>query len=172
MQYSRVEANLVQNFEWSTDSCRLNLCPDSIFPFSYSLKLLKAFRDVGRRAFATKDGRPGAAEQAGELPGVPPNGQRRTPETPKNSLERERLLRSYDSAFTEMLERQGTRARSEALERIRPILYELSPEIKAWTGEARIRVFMLMKELAKSLDDPTSSKASLDLLFLLLSKGR
>lgn len=108
---------------------------------------------------------------AGELPGVPAKRQEKAPEAPKKSVEKERTLRRYDKAFTEMLERQGTRSRSEALEHMRPIVYQLSPEIKAWTGDARIRVFLLMKELAKGLDDPATSRASLDMLFLLLSKG-
>jgi len=135
------------------------------------LKLLKAVGEAVLGSFAGGRGKPNMVGEVGELPGVPAKRQGKVPETPKKSEEKERLLRRYDKAFTEMLERNGTRSRSEALERIRPIVYQLSPDIKAWTGDARIRVFLLMKELAKGLDDPASSKVSLDLLFLLLSKG-
>ena len=131
------------------------------------MKLLKAVREavLGRR------GRSGPVGEVGALPGVPVARQAKATKAPRKSLERERLLQRYDRAFTEMLSRHGTRSRSEALERIKPIVYQLSPEIKSWTGDARIRVYLLMKELAKDLDDPASSKASLELLFLLLSKG-
>jgi len=131
------------------------------------LKLLKAVGEavLGRR------GRSGPVGEVGALPGVPVARQAKAPEAQRKSVERERLLRRYDKAFTEMLGRHGTYSRSEALERIKPIVYQLSPEIKAWTGDARIRVYLLMKELAKDLDNPASSKASLELLFLLLSKG-
>lgn len=133
------------------------------------MKLLKA---VGEAVFGTRRrrGKPTPVGEVGALPGVRAERPGKTPEGPGKDHERERLLR-YDRAFTEMLGRHGTYSRSEALERIKPIVYQLSPEIKAWTGDARIRVYLLMKELAKDLDNPASSKASLDLLFLLLSKG-
>ncbi len=82
-------------------------------------------------------------------------------------LERERLLKRYDKAFSEMLARN----KPSTLEMLMPILDELSPEIKAWTGKARLRVYLLMRELAGELDHPTSAGASLDVLFLLLSRG-
>ncbi len=130
------------------------------------MKLLKAVSEaVLRRKKSDPVG------EVGALPGVPVVRQAKASEAPRKSAESERLLRRYDRAFTEMLGRHGTYSRSEALERIKPIVYQLSPEIKAWTGDARIRVYLLMKELAKCLDDPASSKASLELLFLLLSKG-
>lgn len=123
-----------------------------------------------RGSFSKADGRPPAiVGEAGALPRVPARRLENVPEA--ESPEKERVLQRYDKSFTEMLERYGERSMSEALERMRPILYQLSPEIKAWTGEARIRVFLLMKELAKGLDDPASSKASLDLLYLVLSNG-
>ena len=130
------------------------------------MKLLKAVSEavLGRK-------KSGPVGEVGALPGVPTVRQARAPEAPRKSVEGERLLRRYDRAFTQMLGRHSTYSRSEALERIKPIVYQLSPEIKAWTGDARIRVYLLMKELAKDLDDPASSKASLELLFLLLSKG-
>jgi hypothetical protein len=129
------------------------------------LKLLKAVSEavLGRKS--------DPVGEVGALPGVPVVRQAKAGEAPRKSVESERLLRRYDRAFTEMLGRQSTYSRSEALERIKPIVYQLSPEIKAWTGDARIRVYLLLKELAKHLDDPASSKASLELLFLLLSKG-
>jgi hypothetical protein len=54
---------------------------------------------------------------------------------------------------------------------MKPIIYQLSPDIKAWTGDARIRMYLLLQELRKDLDDPSCSRQVLDLLFLILSKG-
>ncbi|HEV2389907.1 MAG TPA: hypothetical protein VGS04_04200 [Nitrososphaerales archaeon] len=121
-----------------------------------------------------KRGKSSLVREAGALPGVPEGASAREAnpaDVPRKSIERDQLLRRYDRAFTEMLARQEAHTRSEALERMKQIMYELSPEIKAWTGDARIRAYVLLKELAKGLDDPASSKASLDLIFLLLSKG-
>jgi len=110
----------------------------------------------------------------GELPGMPVKSAK-TRKKPSNSsvkdLDKERLLRKYDKAFTELMERQGSASRSETLERIKPIIYELSSELKAWTGDARLRAYLLMKALAEDLDDPAVVKASLGLLLLFLSKG-
>jgi hypothetical protein len=107
----------------------------------------------------------------GALPGV--HFERLGKSTGPNGkpVERERLLRRYDKAFTEMLARQSPRSRSELLEQMKPILYQLSPDIKAWTGDARIRMYLLLKELAKDLEDPSSARQSMDLLVLILSKG-
>ncbi len=113
----------------------------------------------------------GPVGEVGALPGVPEAQQERSSKAPKKSIEKQRLLRRYDKAFTLMLTRHGNQSSSEALQRIKPIIYELSPEIRAWTGDARIRVYLLLQEIRKGLDDPSSVKASLDLLYLLLSKG-
>lgn len=70
-----------------------------------------------------------------------------------------------------MLSRRGTASRLEALERLKPIIYGLSADIVAWTGDARIRVYMLLKEIANDIDDPAYAKASLGVLVLILLKG-
>ncbi|MDA4115532.1 MAG: hypothetical protein OK442_03120 [Thaumarchaeota archaeon] len=80
-------------------------------------------------------------------------------------------MKKYDRAFAEMVSRHGPHSRADTLEGMKPILYELSPDIKAWTGDVRIRVYLLMQEIAKDLDNPASARASLGLLFLILSKG-
>jgi len=107
----------------------------------------------------------------GQLPGIPVKSHRKAPSANGKDQEKERLLRKYDKAFTELMERQGSASRSEKLERMKPILYELSSELKAWTGDARLRAYLLMKAIAEDIDDPTLAKASLGLLVLFLSKG-
>jgi hypothetical protein len=114
----------------------------------------------------------------GELPGMPVKSRKKPAKkingangTNDKDHEKERLLRKYDKAFTELMERQGSAARSETLERMKPIIYELSGELKAWTGDARLRAYLLMQAIAKDLDDPALVKASLGLLVMFLSKG-
>ncbi len=107
----------------------------------------------------------------GALPGVSFGRSSKSAGSPKKPVERDMLIRKYDRAFTEMLSRHGSLSRSEALERMKPIIYQLSPDLKAWTGDARVRMYLLLQELAKDLENPSSAKASLDLLFLVLSKG-
>jgi hypothetical protein len=106
----------------------------------------------------------------GQLPGVPAKVGRAQLTSPK-PLAKERLIRKYDRAFTEMLTRHNSRSRSEEFELMKPIIYELSPELRAWTGDARVRMYLLMQEISKELGNPSSAKASLDLLYLILSKG-
>jgi hypothetical protein len=108
--------------------------------------------------------------EVGALPGVPA-AQRGGSQEPKRSVEKERLLKRYDRAFAQMLSRNGSESRLETLEKMKPVIYELSPDIKAWTGEMRIRAYLLMKEIAKDIDDPAYAQASLGLLVLILSKG-
>jgi hypothetical protein len=107
----------------------------------------------------------------GELPGVPAEKSRKSPRSAGKPAERELLMRRYDKAFTEMLTRHDGESRSDVLERMRPIIYQLSPDIKAWTGDARIRMYLLLQELSKDLDNPSCSTRALDVLFLVLSKG-
>ena len=107
----------------------------------------------------------------GVLPGVTVRRRERAPLPKPKSLEKERLLKSYDRAFAEMLSRHGAKSRMETLERIRPLIYELSPDIRAWTGDMRIRVYMLLQEIARDLDDPAYARASLGILVLILAKG-
>ena len=109
--------------------------------------------------------------EVGQLPGVPEKRRGRAPEPEGRSVEKELLLRKYDRAFQHMLSRHGPTSRLHTIEKMKPIIYELSPEIKAWTGDLRIRVYLLMQEIAKDLDDPAYAKASLGLLVLILSKG-
>jgi hypothetical protein len=122
-------------------------------------------------AVGTMVKRKGAIGMVGELPGMPVKSHRKSSNANAKDLEKERLLRKYDKAFTELMERQGSASRSENLERMKPIIYELSSELKAWTGDARLRAYLLMKALAEDLDDPSLVKPSLGLLLLFLSKG-
>jgi hypothetical protein len=125
-------------------------------------------------AVGTMVKRKGAIGVVGALPGMPVKSvksRKISSNVNVKDLEKERLLRKYDKAFTELMERQGSAARSENLERMKPIIYELSSELKAWTGDARLRAYLLMKALAEDLDDPNLVKPSLGLLLLFLSKG-
>lgn len=54
---------------------------------------------------------------------------------------------------------------------LKPILFELSSDIRLWTGAARERMEMLMKEISKELDDPSTAKTNLALLHLIVSMG-
>jgi hypothetical protein len=115
-----------------------------------------------------------AIGSVGELPGMPvksAKSRKRPSNANVKDLDKERLLRKYDKAFTELMERQGSASRSEVLERMKPIIYELSSELKAWTGDARLRAYLMMKAIAEDLDDPALVKPSLGLLLLFLSKG-
>lgn len=87
----------------------------------------------------------------GALPGVPAGRPGKAGKSTAKPVEKERLLRRYDSAFTAMLTRHGPQSRAEALERMKPIIYQLSPDLKAWTGDARVRMYLLLQELAKAL---------------------
>ncbi len=124
-----------------------------------------AIAGVGRRRKSAPIG------VTGQLPGVPAGRAKRAANPAAKPDEKERLLRRYDRAFGEMLTAHSARSRSEALERLRPTLYQLSPDLKAWTGDARVRMYLLLQELAKDLANPSSAKPSLDLVFLILSKG-
>jgi hypothetical protein len=62
-------------------------------------------------------------------------------------------------------------ARSGHMEDLKPILFELSGEIRDWTGDSRLRMYILMREIAKDLDDPVIAKSSLGILVMILSKG-
>jgi hypothetical protein len=107
----------------------------------------------------------------GVLPGVPAKNNAKAPASPKKAIDKQRLLKKYDKAFAQMLSRHGTIPRSETVERMKPILYELSPDIKAWSGDTRIRMYLLMQELAKDLNDPATARASLGLLHMILTRG-
>ncbi len=109
--------------------------------------------------------------EVGALPGMLGSQGGEATKPKAKSIEKARLLKRYDKAFHEMLSRTGPSARLETLEKMKPMIYELSPDIRAWTGDMRIRVHMLLKEIAKDLDDPAYAKASLGILVLILLKG-
>ena len=151
--------------------------------FSYSLDLLPpplnqlvlgggagvltatAVAKRGRHAKSTK------VRATASLPGVPSERAGRAPAALTKPVEKQQLLRKYDKAFAEMLARHGAQSRSEALELMKPIIYQLSPDLKAWTGDARLRMYLLLQELSKNLDDPVSAKPSLNILYLVLTQG-
>jgi len=93
--------------------------------------------------------------------------------TQTKSLGKEKLIHRYDKEFAELMLRLGRTAAPSAatLQRFNLILYDLLPEIRAWTGDARLRMYLLMHEIRKQLDDPSAARASLDLLALILSNG-
>ncbi len=107
----------------------------------------------------------------GKLPGIPRKAHGRARQGHGKPLEKQMLLRRYDAAFAEVLTIQGTESRSRALDRLRPILYELSPDIKAWSGDARLRAYLLMQAIAKDIENPSYTSASMSLLVLILSRG-
>jgi hypothetical protein len=132
------------------------------------LKLLTALGE----AVAAISGRKGKPiGEVGVLPGVQVKRRENPPVTKPKSLEKERLLKRYDRAFSEMLSRQGPRSRMETLERMKPLIFDLSTDIRAWTGDMRIRVYMLLQEIARDLDNPACARASLGILMLILTRG-
>lgn len=138
----------------------------------FSLKLLNAASEAVKTSVAIISRRkPKPIGEVGVLPGVPTKRRSKVPAPKPKSMEKERLLKRYDKAFAEMLSRHGPKSRLEMLEKIKPLIYELSPDIRAWTGDMRIRVYMLMQEIAKDLGDPVYAKASLGILVLVLMKG-
>jgi len=107
----------------------------------------------------------------GALPGVSADAHGSHRLGNVDSLDKKQLLRRYDRAFGELVSHSGAESRSETLERLKPIICELSPDLKAWSGDARLRVYMLLQEIAKDLDDTSTANASLGLLVLILLKG-
>ena len=137
----------------------------------HSLKLLNRASEAVKASVAVVSGRRrNPIGVVGVLPGVPAK-RAKAPLAKPRSLEKERLLKRYDGAFAEMLSRQGAKSRLDTLEKIKPLIYELSPDIRAWAGDMRLRVYMLMQEIAKDLDDPAYAKSSLGILVLILMKG-
>ena len=136
------------------------------------MSLLNAASEALKTSFSTISRRkPKPIGEVGVLPGVHVKRHTKTPVPKPKSLDKERLLKRYDRAFAEMMSRHGAKSRLETLEKIKPLIYELSPDIRAWTGDMRIRVYMLMQEIAKDLNDPTYARASLGILVLVLMKG-
>jgi hypothetical protein len=144
-----------------------------VFPAPYDPVLLGGAGLLAATAMVMRGSRGKATQVAfvGALPGMPAEAHVKPTQANGKDLERAKLLSRYDRAFAELMSRQETVSRSESLERLKPILYELSPELKAWTGDARLRVYLLMQQILKDLEDPTHATASLDLLVLILSKG-
>jgi len=107
------------------------------------------------------------------LPGIPTQtqAQEKPRQEKTRSLDRQKVMNKYDRAFAHLLSRTSEQTKAESLERLRLILYELSPELKAWTGDARLRAHLLMQEIVKGLDDPSTARASMGLLVLILSQG-
>jgi hypothetical protein len=138
----------------------------------FSLKLLSAASEAVKSSVAMLSGRrPKPIGEVGVLPGVAVRRREKVPVPKPKSLEKERVLKRYDKAFADMLSRHGAKSRLENLEKIKPLVYELSPDIRAWTGDMRIRVYMLLQEIAKDLSDPEYARVSLGILVLVLMKG-
>ncbi len=138
----------------------------------FSLKLLNSASEAVKTSVAFISGhKQKPIGEVGVLPGVLAKRRDKVPVPKPKSLEKERLMKRYDRAFAEMLSRQGSRSRLETLEKMKPLIYELSPDIRAWTGDMRIRVYMLLQEIAKGLSDPAYARASLGVLVLVLTKG-
>lgn len=122
------------------------------------------------RAKRTK---PQKVELIGDLPAIPKDASRTSSKGPRSpkSVEKERALKRYDRAFAQLLSGTDDASKAATLEQMRLILYELSPDLKAWSGDARLRVYLLLKHIRAGLDDPSRQKTSLELLLLILSKG-
>ena len=139
------------------------------------MKLLDAISGAGLfMANAAAQLRPSGPVQVGvvgELPGVPGKSQKRSTQGGEKALERAKLLRKYDRALLRLSTSQASSERSEILQRMKPILYELSPELRSWSGDARLRVHLLLQQIMRGIDDPSCAKASMGLLVLILSQG-
>ena len=107
----------------------------------------------------------------GVLPGVQMERSGKSRSATGKPVEKERLLKRFDRAFGELLSRRGLDSRLKTLEKMKPMIYELSPDMRAWTGDVRIRVYLLMQEIAKDIDEPAFANASLGILVLILLKG-
>jgi hypothetical protein len=105
------------------------------------------------------------------LPGVPKKTGRAAPHTVTHALEREILLRKYDRAFSKLLSAQEASARLESLEALKPMIYDLPGEIRAWNGDVRLRMYLLMREMTRNISEPAFANTSLGILVLILSKG-
>ncbi len=97
--------------------------------------------------------------------------ERKTPAKQKSKAPQQSAMKSFDVAFHKLVSRQPDSSRVELLDSFTSIINRLSLEIAAWTGDMRIRVYLLLQEIAKDVDDPTRAKASLGLIDLILSKG-
>jgi len=143
----------------------LDLFPNPISPvlFGIGLGLFAVTMPLLKRQLLT----PSIADPKA-LPKVPGRSKVRLL---SRSSDKDGLLRRYDLAFADLKDQREALGRASAFERLKPIVFELGPELQAWRGEARLRVYLLLKEIAKDFDDPDVSKASTGLLVFVLSKG-
>lgn len=107
----------------------------------------------------------------GQLPGLPKGKRVRYNPSRLNAVEKQRRLHSYDRAMSELVSGRGHRSRAEILAEMRVMLYELFPDLKLWTGDTRLRGYMLMREIRRGMDDPACQKTCLELLLMVLSRG-
>ncbi len=79
-------------------------------------------------------------------------------------------MKKSDLAFARMLLRQQKRS-GPTLESLKSVIFELSPDQGAWKADTNEKVYLLMQLISKRLDDPSSAREGLGLLFTVLSRG-
>jgi len=82
-----------------------------------------------------------------------------------------RLLKKFDKLFAKFKSHEDSSAKAAALEELKPVVFALSSEIRAWRGDTRLRMFMLMSEIASNFDDKALVSPMVALLVSILSKG-
>ncbi len=107
----------------------------------------------------------------GVLPGVPAEHRGRSPQRNRKAPGEGADPKKVRQGLAELVSCYAPASRAAILERLKPIIYELTPEIRSWSGDVRLRVYLLMQEMAPDLSDPRLAKASLGLLVQILSKG-
>ena len=110
----------------------------------------------------------GPIGSVGVLPGVSRADELRGV---SKSAEKRSYLSSLGRAIDVLQSSDDPEARLNAIYEARFALYRLSPELRRWSGEVRLRVFVLLKAVARDLDNLRDAPACLDVITLVLHTG-
>ena len=80
-------------------------------------------------------------------------------------------VRNFDAAFPAVERELDSDRKAIALRRLAPALYELTQHMPKWSGEARLRAFYLIKNLAPDLIRPGDATTYVATLILILRHG-
>ncbi len=80
-------------------------------------------------------------------------------------------VRNFDAVFPAVEGSLNPDNKAQAMRRIGPALYELTQHLPKWSGEARLRVFYLIKNLAPDTIRPRDATTYVGLFILMLRNG-
>lgn len=117
------------------------------------------------------EARPPQRRGYGALRAGSPNGWRKTGERTLKSSQGSKRSDGNGRAFDHMLSRLGRGSKLDSFERMKHVIYELSPDRQEWDERTEEQVYLLMQEISADLDGSASARRSLGFLSTLLSKG-